>query len=170
MSNQKEQTGEGRRLTAAWLNIMAAGLISGGTVPVLYAFAAEGWGAHVRTLMLLPLLTFALGTALHLLGRAAIRNKASAEVLRYFPLACLGRQLRNASVDEGTRCHGAFATEREIDAVLIEFGNDARAAIRALLHDLDAMASDNESAVSEGAIPSIEERTKRNRSRAGGRC
>ncbi len=43
-----------------------------------------------------------------------------------------------------------FPTDRDVEAVLEEFGGDARAAIRALLHDLDAMAADYESTVSKG--------------------
>lgn len=39
-----------------------------------------------------------------------------------------------------------------IDAVLDEFGGDARAAIKALLHDLDALAADARAMVSRGYV------------------
>lgn len=44
------------------------------------------------------------------------------------------------------------AGEDEVDAVLTEFGGDARAAIRGLLHDLDALAADARAAISPGYI------------------
>jgi hypothetical protein len=71
----KLQIGEGRRLTAAWLNVMAAGIISAGTIPVLTALALEGWGSRARALLLLPCFAFALGLALHLVGRLIVREK-----------------------------------------------------------------------------------------------
>ena len=52
MPKTKLQIGEGRRLTAAWLNVMAAGIISAGTIPVLTALALEGWGSRARALLL----------------------------------------------------------------------------------------------------------------------
>lgn len=39
-----------------------------------------------------------------------------------------------------------------IDAVIAEFGGDARAAIRALLHDIDVLAHDFSSSVSRGFV------------------
>ena len=71
----KLQIGEGRRLTATWLNVMAAGIISAGTIPVLTALALEGWGSRARALLLLPCFAFALGLALHLVGRLIVREK-----------------------------------------------------------------------------------------------
>lgn len=51
---------------------------------------------------------------------------------------------------------GAAAAQRtgddEVDAVLAEFGGDARAAIRGLLHDLDALAADARAAISHGYV------------------
>ena len=73
MPKTKLQIGEGRRLTAAWLNVMAAGIISAGTIPVLTALALEGWGSRARALLLLPCFAFALGLALHLVGRLIVR-------------------------------------------------------------------------------------------------
>ena len=43
-------------------------------------------------------------------------------------------------------------TETEVDAVLGEFEGDARAAIRALLHDLAALAADRALTVSRGYV------------------
>lgn len=45
-----------------------------------------------------------------------------------------------------------FPTDADVDAALAEFGGDARGAIRALLHDLAALARDYESSVSRGFI------------------
>lgn len=44
------------------------------------------------------------------------------------------------------------ATDEEIDAIVAEFGDDHRAAIRALLHDLTKLALDSEAAVSRGYV------------------
>ncbi|MCI4680891.1 hypothetical protein K9U39_01405 [Rhodoblastus acidophilus] len=50
------------------------------------------------------------------------------------------------------REHVADATDEEIDAIVAEFGGDARQAIRALLHDLTQIALDAEAAVSRGYV------------------
>ena len=54
-------------------------------------------------------------------------------------------------------------TNADIDAVLAEFGGDAREVIRALLHDLTVMACDYEAAVSRGyvrgAVPARKKRS-----------
>jgi|1186.fasta_scaffold66639_1 hypothetical protein len=47
-----------------------------------------------------------------------------------------------------------FPTEADVDAVLEEFGGNPRAAIRALLHDLAALAADYEASVSKGYVRS----------------
>jgi hypothetical protein len=44
------------------------------------------------------------------------------------------------------------ATDDEIDAIITECGGDPREAIRALLHDLAALAIDSEAAVSRGYL------------------
>ena len=53
----------------------------------------------------------------------------------------------------------SFPTDEDVDAVLSEFGGDARATIRALLHDVAILAEDYEATVSRGfvrgAIPQI---------------
>jgi len=46
----------------------------------------------------------------------------------------------------------AFPTEADIDAVLYEAKGDARAAIRMLLVDLDALARDHNASVSHGYV------------------
>jgi|APCry1669190288_1035285.scaffolds.fasta_scaffold239341_1 hypothetical protein len=43
-------------------------------------------------------------------------------------------------------------SEQEIDAVLLEFNNDHREAIRALLYDLDMLARDHALEVSRGYV------------------
>lgn len=45
-----------------------------------------------------------------------------------------------------------YPTEAELDAVLVEFGNDPRAAIKALLVDLDMLARDAEATTSRGFV------------------
>jgi hypothetical protein len=44
------------------------------------------------------------------------------------------------------------ATDDEIDAIISECGGDPREAIRALLHDLAALAIDAEASVSRGYV------------------
>lgn len=41
-------------------------------------------------------------------------------------------------------------TDAEVDAAIVEAGGDARAAVRALLHDIAALAADHTRAVSHG--------------------
>jgi len=43
-------------------------------------------------------------------------------------------------------------TDADVDAVLAEFAGDPREAIRALLHDLDALARDADRLVSHGYV------------------
>ncbi len=54
--------------------------------------------------------------------------------------------------------------EEQVDLVLAEFGGDARAAIKALLHDVSILAQDYEVTVSNGfvrgEIPRLEIRQK----------
>lgn len=54
--------------------------------------------------------------------------------------------------DDRSKPGSAYPSEAEIDAVLAEFGGDAREAIRALLHDLAALAADFEANVSHGFV------------------
>jgi hypothetical protein len=64
---------ERRRLSAAWLNIVAAGLVSAGVAHSLVWVAAEGWGERARS----PSCTFGIGYVLggfglHLFARTPI--------------------------------------------------------------------------------------------------
>jgi hypothetical protein len=124
---------------------MAAGIVSAGTVPLLMALALDGWGSRARALLLLPCFAFALGMALHLVGRIVVREKKCV-----WSGACCGLEImtcRGGTPDEhqGPRNHpGRFPTKNDIDAVLEEFGNDFCRAIRALLCDLEAFAADHE--------------------------
>lgn len=57
-------------------------------------------------------------------------------------------------------------TDAEVDVVIAEFGGDPRAAIRALLHDLAALALDRALTVSRGyvrgrGLPGVIERETR---------
>ena len=54
----------------------------------------------------------------------------------------------------------------EVDAILAEFGGDARAAIAALLHDLAVLASDAENTTSRGYVRGRVVRLKRDQGRA----
>ena len=147
--------GERRRLTAAWLNIMAAGLVSAGALPLVTAVALEGLGSRAEAMGSLAALALFLGTFVHLIGRSFLRAPARSRLdsCTRKLLVCSGS--REAPVDENSPSDNQpFPTERDIEALLEEFGGDPRAAIRALLHDLDALASDYEAAVSKGYIRS----------------
>ncbi|PSC04291.1 hypothetical protein SLNSH_14990 [Alsobacter soli] len=54
--------------------------------------------------------------------------------------------------DKRDPIQGHVDGEEEVDAVLAEFGGDARAAIRALLADLATLAEDREASVSNGYV------------------
>ena len=54
--------------------------------------------------------------------------------------------------DAGTDSKPAFPTDRDVSAVIEEFGGDAREAIRALLHDIAVLAADYEQSVSRGYV------------------
>jgi hypothetical protein len=45
-----------------------------------------------------------------------------------------------------------YPEEADVEAVIEEFGGDARAALRAVLHDLAVLAADYESCVSKGFV------------------
>ena len=62
-----------------------------------------------------------------------------------------GRPKREGNLAVSTSDDG-FPAEADIDALLAEFGGDARAAIGALLHDLAMMAADCEATVSRGFV------------------
>jgi hypothetical protein len=48
--------------------------------------------------------------------------------------------------------HDTYPEEADVEAVIEEFGGDARAALRAVLHDLAVLAADYESCVSKGFV------------------
>jgi hypothetical protein len=60
-----------QQLTSNWLNIMAAGTVSGGIVSQLIAM---GSGASVRNSIMLVLLCIAAGSGLHLAALRCLRN------------------------------------------------------------------------------------------------
>ena len=45
-----------------------------------------------------------------------------------------------------------YPEQADVEAVIEEFGGDARAALRAVLHDLAVLAADYESCVSKGFV------------------
>ncbi len=63
---------ERRRLSAAWLNIVAAGLVSAGAVHSLAWVAAEGWGERAARLLALGAGYVLVGFGCHLFARALI--------------------------------------------------------------------------------------------------
>jgi hypothetical protein len=140
---------ERRRLTAAWLNIVAAGLVSAGGLPFLNALALEGWSARAREFGSLAAVSLALGTVIHLAGRWLLRTKGRGV---NDPRLVLPRsEVKKADTGpDQPAVQDTFPTERDVDEVLAEFDGDARAAVRALLQDLDELASDREAQVPEG--------------------
>ena len=54
--------------------------------------------------------------------------------------------------DESAIDDASFPSEEDVDAVVAEFGGDHRAAIRALLHDVAALAADYDLSVSRGYV------------------
>src|SRR4051794_14155498 len=65
---------ERRRLTAAWLNIVAAGLVSAGSLSLFGALANDGWAPRTERFALVALGCQCLGICVHLLGRALIQR------------------------------------------------------------------------------------------------
>ena len=64
-------------------------------------------------------------------------------------------------------CPETYPEEADVEAVIEEFGGDARAALRAVLHDLAVLAADYESCVSKGFVRNRLAVQKRN-TNAGG--
>ena len=62
--------------------------------------------------------------------------------LRRVRMAVARERIRERAVDH----------EAEIDRLFEEFGNDPRAALRAVLHDLDMIVADYEAAISGGFV------------------
>ena len=61
----------------------------------------------------------------------------------------------------------ADAIEADIDAALAEFGGDARATIRALLHDIGVLASDAQAVISRGYVRGVAFSSARARKKRG---
>jgi hypothetical protein len=152
LPNNNGHLGEARRLTAAWLNIMAAGLVSAGLIPVLTAFAVEGWSERARSLALLPAFALSAGTALHMIGRLILRQKQSAKTGPSLRMLSPPLPEQTPGRETGQDQELDFPTERDIDDVLEEFGQDSRAAIGALLHDLNTLASDQGISILRGFV------------------
>ena len=68
---------ERRRLSAAWLNIIAAGLVSAGVVQALVWLITEGWGERAMRLLVLGAGCLLAGFGVHLLARALIPHSCS---------------------------------------------------------------------------------------------
>jgi hypothetical protein len=49
-------------------------------------------------------------------------------------------------------CPETYPEEADVEAAIEEFGGDARAALRAVLHDLAVLAADYESCVPKGFV------------------
>ena len=154
----KLQIGEGRRLTATWLNVMAAGIISAGTIPVLTALALERLGLSRSSLAAAPVFRLRSRSGIAL-GRTAHRPRKDVRLART-TCSYVSIVRRDGSPGDlgSVRDPVRFPTENDIDAVLEEFGNDPRAAIRALLCDLEAFAADRETIVRKA--PSVRRRSK----------
>jgi hypothetical protein len=63
---------ERRRLSAAWLNVVAAGLVSAGVVHGFAWVAAEGWDDRIVRLVALGAGYVLAGIGFHVLARALI--------------------------------------------------------------------------------------------------
>ena len=143
---------ERRKLSAAWLNIAAAGFVSAGSLPFLNALILEGWSMRTRVAGTIAAISLAFGSSLHLLGRRLVRASKPALGLDSPDQVFLLRSTRGRGMNENIPDDEPFPTEVDIDDLLKEFGGDPRVAIRALLQDVDALASDYEASVSKGYV------------------
>ena len=73
---------ERRRLTAAWLNIVAAGVISAGAVAPMIAAAANGTSEQTLRSLALGLASLVCGLGLHAGARALISTRTKHEHTR----------------------------------------------------------------------------------------
>ena len=90
---------ERRRLTAAWLNIVAAGVISAGAVAPMIAAAANGTSEQTLRSLALGLASLVCGLGLHAGARALIRSRINHEHRR--------------EMEEGTELAGTKRGSRE---------------------------------------------------------
>ena len=65
---------ERRRLSAAWLNILAAGVVTAGSVAPLTVLIGGAWTEATKRLAALCLACLLLGIGLHLVARFLIRS------------------------------------------------------------------------------------------------
>jgi hypothetical protein len=65
---------ERRRLSAAWLNIVAAGVVSAGIMTALAEVAVSGWGERTAYALAVGGASLLVGCGLHLLARALLRE------------------------------------------------------------------------------------------------
>ena len=79
------------------------------------------------------------------------RSRTAAELDSAIAMFLICSVMRTAMVDDRT-VGEPFPTEADVDAVLAEFDGNARAAVRALLHDIAVLASDFEASVSHGFV------------------
>jgi hypothetical protein len=66
---------ERRRLSAAWLNIVAAGVVSAGVMTPLAEVAISGWGERTAYALAVGGASLLIGCSLHLLARAVLRER-----------------------------------------------------------------------------------------------
>ena len=67
---------ERRRLSAAWLNILAAGVITAGSVAPLPVLVGGPWNQATNRLLALCLACFLIGVGLHWAARLLLRRSA----------------------------------------------------------------------------------------------
>jgi hypothetical protein len=67
-------TEERRRLSAAWLDVLAAGVITAGSVAPLTVLIGGTWAEATKRLAALCLACLLLGIGLHLVARILIRS------------------------------------------------------------------------------------------------
>jgi hypothetical protein len=67
---------ERRRLSAAWLNILAAGVITAGSVAPLSILVGTAWSEATGRLLLLCLVCLLIGVGLHLAARLLLRHSS----------------------------------------------------------------------------------------------
>ena len=83
-----------------------------------------------------------------ILNEPAIEPQKSPDIPEdFWPL----RRVRMTVARERVR-DGAVDYEAEIDRLFEQFGHDPRAAMRAVLHDLDLIVADYEAAISGGFV------------------
>jgi hypothetical protein len=67
---------ERRRLSAAWLNILAAGVITAGSIATLPVLVGTPWTATTSCLLALCIACLLTGFGLHLVARFILRRQS----------------------------------------------------------------------------------------------